>query len=214
MKLTRHDRPQLVPIRKKLERREGAREAKALTAARLEKSLERELIARLKSRAYGDQPLNINEDVWRAVLSREKEVEQENELEALGLESDDETDDEDEEELEGEREFVSDLEDESDLDDMEDYEMNGAEVRFFFHRSNSSILIVAAIQYGSDDDASELSNVEEGSEEDEDADDSEDEPVSKGKRKAIPAAAKGKGKAPAPVKRRSKFFPRLLRELF
>lgn len=183
-KLKLKEAPQLVPIRKKLERREGAREAKALTAARLEKSLERELIARLKSRAYGDQPLNINEDVWRAVLNREKEVEAENELEALGLESDDETDDEDEEEEEGEREFVSDLEDESDLEDMEDYEMNGAE-------------------YGSDDDASELSNVEEGSEEDdEDEDDSDDEPVTKGKRKAIPSAAKGKGKAPAPVKRR------------
>lgn len=115
----------------KLERREGAREAKALTAARLEKSLERELIARLKSRAYGDQPLNINEDVWKAVLNREREVEAENELDSLGLESDDDTDSEDEDEEENEREFVSDLEDESDVEDMEDYEMNGADVRAF-----------------------------------------------------------------------------------
>lgn len=123
------DRPQLVPIKKKLDRRENAREAKALTAARLEKSLERELIARLKSRAYGDQPLNVNEDVWKAVLNREKEVEQEAELELLGMESDDETEDEDED-GESEREFVSDMEDESDVEDLEDYEMNGAEVSF------------------------------------------------------------------------------------
>lgn len=119
----------------KLERRENARESKALTAARLEKSLERELIARLKSRAYGDQPLNINEDVWRAVLNREKEVEQEKELEELGMESDEETDeDEDEDEMEEEEEggeFVSDLEDESDIGDMEEYEMDGQEVSFF-----------------------------------------------------------------------------------
>lgn len=114
-KLKLKEAPQLVPIRMKLERREGAREAKALTAARLEKSLERELIARLKSRAYGDQPLNINEDVWKAVLNREREVEAENELDALGLESDDSTDEESENEEENEREFVSDLEDESDV---------------------------------------------------------------------------------------------------
>jgi protein MAK16 len=126
-KLKMKDAPQLVPIKKKTEKREAAREGKALSAARLEKSLERELIARLKSRAYGDQPLNINEDVWRAVLNREKEVEAEKELEELGMESDEETDSESGEEMEDEdgREFVSDLEDESDMEDMEegfDYE--------------------------------------------------------------------------------------------
>jgi len=114
----------LVPIKKKTEKREAAREAKALTAARLEKSLERELIARLKSRAYGDQPLNVNEDVWQAVLNREKEVEAEKELEELGMESDDETDSEQEGEYEDgdeEGQFVSDF-DESDVEDMEEYD--------------------------------------------------------------------------------------------
>lgn len=121
-------RPQIVPIKKKTEKRESAREAKALSAARLEKSLERELIARLKSRAYGDQPLNVNEDVWQAVLNREREVDAEKELEELGMESDDETDEEeDEDEMEQELddedemgEFVSDF-DESDLDDLEEF---------------------------------------------------------------------------------------------
>lgn len=119
--------PQLVPIKKKTEKRESAREAKALSAAQLEKSLERELIARLKSRAYGDQPLNVNEEVWQAVLNREREVEAEKELEELGMESDDETDEDEGGELEEEMdeddmaEFVSDF-DESDVDDMEEYE--------------------------------------------------------------------------------------------
>ncbi|KAK4056039.1 Protein MAK16 [Microbotryomycetes sp. JL221] len=125
-KLKMKEAPQLVPIKKKTERREAAREAKALSAARLEKSLERELIARLKSRAYGDQPLNINEDVWQAVLNREKEVEAEKELAELGMESDETTDEEDEDEMEDEeedeREFVSDIdEDESDLEDLDVY---------------------------------------------------------------------------------------------
>lgn len=110
-----------MPIRKKLERREETREAKALTAARLEKSLEKELIARLKSRAYGDQPLNVNENVWQAVLNREREGEAEKELAELGMESDEETDEDDEEV--GEIEYVSDLEDEeSDMEDYGDYD--------------------------------------------------------------------------------------------
>lgn len=83
----------------------------------------------MKSRAYGDQPLNVNEDVWQAVLNREREVDAEKELEELGMESDDETDDEEEAEDEMEQElddedemgeFVSDF-DESDLDDLEEF---------------------------------------------------------------------------------------------
>lgn len=115
-------RPTLTAIKNKTERRERAREGKALSAARLSKTLEKELIARLKSRTYGDAPLNVNEDVWRAVLEGEKEKEKE--LEGLELEEEetDEDDDEDEdEEEEYEREFVSDLE-ESDAEDLEDWD--------------------------------------------------------------------------------------------
>ncbi|GAA5840596.1 hypothetical protein JCM5353_002079 [Sporobolomyces roseus] len=192
-KLKMKDAPQLVPIKKKTEKREAAREAKALTAARLEKSLERELIARLKSRAYGDQPLNVNEDVWQAVLNREKEVEAEKELEELGMESDDETDSEQEGEYEDgdeEGQFVSDF-DESDVEDMEEYDG----------------------EFGSEEEFSEEGDEEDSDEEEEAGDSEADEPTPKGgKRKAgqePKADAKGKGKAAAPAKKPRRKGPRV-----
>ncbi|RDB20923.1 Protein mak16 [Hypsizygus marmoreus] len=134
-RLKLRQQPKLIGIKKKLDRRETTRERKALAAAHLERSIEKELIERLKSKAYGDAPLNVNESVWQAILDREKkgkvgvEMEMEEERE-LGL-MDDETDEEDEDEyLEeeeeegewGEREFVSDVSGDEDdgLSDLED----------------------------------------------------------------------------------------------
>ncbi|GAA5842439.1 hypothetical protein JCM11251_007314, partial [Rhodosporidiobolus azoricus] len=185
-KLKMKEAPQIVPIKKKTERRESAREAKALSAARLEKSLERELIARLKSRAYGDAPLNVNEEVWQAVLGREREEEAMKELEELGVESDEETDEEEEGEGEyedGEEmgEFVSDF-DESDLEDMEGYEFDEGD---FSDEEGEE---------GSDEEDEEGSDAEE--------DDEEAAPTS-GKRKA-PAPAKKAPSAPQAKKQRKK----------
>ncbi|TIC70399.1 Mak16-domain-containing protein [Wallemia mellicola] len=112
-KLKSRQEPKLVGIKKKQDRREATREEKALSAAKLEKSIEAELINRLKSKAYGDAPLNVNEDVWRKVLESDKQVENEEEL------LDDESED-DEIDSEDEREFIEASDIESDLEDMEE----------------------------------------------------------------------------------------------
>jgi len=123
LKLTQQ--PTLVGVKKKLDRREAKREAKALAAAHIERSIEKELIERLKSKAYGDAPLNVNENVWRAVLEGGKKADMELEDEETDEDEEEDEDEMEEEEEFGEREFVSDesgdeFEGMSDLEDLEE----------------------------------------------------------------------------------------------
>jgi protein MAK16 len=115
--------PRLAP---KVRRREETRERKAEAAAKVERAIERELIERLRSGAYGDQPLNVSEQIWKKVLrglEREGEGTRDEDLDE-GIEEDElENEDEyEDEEGVGEVEYVSDLgEDEEDLQDIEDW---------------------------------------------------------------------------------------------
>lgn len=116
--------PKLAP---KIRRREETRERKAEAAAKIERAIERELVERLRSGAYGDRPLNVEENVWKKVmrgLERTNEGLRDEDLDD-GLEEEEENEYEQENELEeGEQdvEYVSDMDESDDEDDMEDFD--------------------------------------------------------------------------------------------
>lgn len=114
----REEERHYVGIKPKIKRREENRERKALAAARIEKAIEKELLDRLKSGAYGDKPLNVDEKIWKKVLGKVDEVDDEEEEfdedDDVVLESGDEEDF-------GQVEYVEDDGDDE-LVDMEDLE--------------------------------------------------------------------------------------------
>lgn len=161
--------PKLAP---KIRRREETRERKAESAAKVERAIERELIERLRSGAYGDRPINVEEDVWKKVLRGLERAEKgEEEVEGEDLEE------QEAEEGIGEVEYVSDIDDEEETGAMEDFD-----------------------DWLSGESAEDAEDVDEESEDDEESnDDSEEEDGDEAKPEL---GAKRKRQAPQPQARK------------
>ncbi|KAK9432039.1 ribosomal L28e protein family-domain-containing protein [Lipomyces doorenjongii] len=133
---SRDDERRLVGVKSKVTRRESTRERKALAAAKVEKAIEKELLERLKSGAYGEKPLNVDEKVWQTIMNNMRNANES--VEDADEDEEEERVQEEEEESDAEVEYVEDDDDDElvELEDIEswlgadvgtDEELNGSE---------------------------------------------------------------------------------------
>lgn len=108
-------KPKMERVQRKIDQREERRERKALVAAKLEHSIEKELVERLAKGTYGDIYNFPEVPYQKALKSVEENAEEEDEEE---YESEDESE-------EGMVEYVEDLEEEDEEDEIEDIEYLG-----------------------------------------------------------------------------------------
>lgn len=165
----RGEKAKMVGINRKIDQREERREKKALVAAKVESSIEKELLERLAKGTYGDI-YNFPEVPYQKALEAQEESEEEDEME---YESESEED-------EGLVEYVEDFDDEESLEnDMEDIEYDGMSDNDDDHDGDSE-----SSEEGDSDEEEESSGSDDNDKEDSSSEDEELSPPRKPKRPA------------------------------